>query len=381
MEQDIPPGTTTSLVLPVDECVPIWSLSVMADAPKDQESAVSSAVLPSAVDVEMPGLHLAPRVTEESTSTLRANPEKHERLGEGRSGEKGLESKDDVSVMDEDDKIFEEIARETDLLFQDAHNAGYYINEYTTKVEALGNKLLQGLRKVTEKRRDEQATEECSAASKELTASEKRKKDAAANFYKLVHLVNRLQVKSGSEMAFPILFGHMSFTTHRTWEMNMRYPTYKMWASWERQHGKTVDLLRKKDGKSFRNNLNIFLPTECKGYDEFPSDWLLLALKKEDENEEQQYMFISPKGMPFTRKDAALRHVDTERKAHRYEKTCTATAMNDVNMEEGDPDERPEKEEGDGEVPVAEEASPSLTMASSNYFDDWLHRGFIFSLE
>ena len=31
--------------------------------------------------------------------------------------------------------------------FQDAHNAGFYINEYTTKIHSLGEKLLNGLRR------------------------------------------------------------------------------------------------------------------------------------------------------------------------------------------------------------------------------------------
>ena len=239
MEQEIPPGATTSLVLPVDESVPIWSVSVMADEQKHQESVMSSPVLPMAKDVEM-------SISEDGGEYCRS---KYKQLGEGsalkstQEPDQGVESKGDALAVDDDEKIIEEITRETDLLFQDAHNAGYYINEYTTKVQALGHKLLQGLRKAAERRRDEKAAEEWAAPSKAVTSGghlKEQKKDAAANFYKLVHLVNRLQVKSGAEMAFPILFGHMSFTTHRTWEMNMRYPTFLIWASWEKHHGRSL---------------------------------------------------------------------------------------------------------------------------------------------
>ena len=34
--------------------------------------------------------------------------------------------------------------------FQDAHNTGFYINEYTTKVNALGDNMLEGLRRASE---------------------------------------------------------------------------------------------------------------------------------------------------------------------------------------------------------------------------------------
>ena len=100
-------------------------------------------------------------------------------------------------------------------------------------------------------------------------------------------------------------------------------------------------------------------------------------------------MFISPKGMRFATKESALRHVDTEKKASRYEDMCTTgSEMNDVDKEEPDRDEPVQGEEPDGDKPVqrqephpdepvADEGGPALTMASSNYFDDWHNRGSI----
>ena len=65
----------------------------------------------------------------------------------------------DSGVEDEDScdlgRLRREIEREIRALFQDAQNAGFYINEYTTKVNVLGEKLLQSLRKAAEKQQEQ----------------------------------------------------------------------------------------------------------------------------------------------------------------------------------------------------------------------------------
>ena len=53
------------------------------------------------------------------------------------------------------EQLTREIERETRALFQDTQNTGFYINEYTTKVNVLGDRLLQGLRKAAEKQQDQ----------------------------------------------------------------------------------------------------------------------------------------------------------------------------------------------------------------------------------
>ena len=45
----------------------------------------------------------------------------------------------------------QDVEQETQGAFQDAHNQGYDINEYTTKVHALGDKLMQGLKRIAQK--------------------------------------------------------------------------------------------------------------------------------------------------------------------------------------------------------------------------------------
>jgi hypothetical protein len=170
-----------------------------------------------------------------------------------------------IQVSCEVDTLMEEMQRETAYLFQDAHNAGFYINEYTTKLAVLGDKLLPGLRRAAEKQQQEMelAAEKMTQAKKTLNG-----------LRKIVHLIARLQVQSGSEMAFPMLFGHMSFCTHRTWEVNVRRPTALAWKSWEKCHGKSVQRLH--DSPTFRHSLNIYLPQE-QGV-ELSRDWLVLEL-------------------------------------------------------------------------------------------------------
>lgn len=82
------------------------------------------------------------------------------------------------------------------IAFQDAHSTGFYINEYTTKVNALGGKILEGLRRASEKIVREEA-----ARTPDVAEDAKRRADRErikAVLKKLVYLMNSLQVKSGS---------------------------------------------------------------------------------------------------------------------------------------------------------------------------------------
>ena len=149
------------------------------------------------------------------------------------------------------EEFTQEVERETRALFQDAHNVGYYINEYTTKVAVLGDKLLQGLRRAAEKQQDQMEATVLEQEAKKVTKAQQ----ALKTIRKMVHLIARLQVKSGAEMAFPILFGHMSFSTHRTWEVNVRRPVALIWKSWETTNGKSLQRLRQ--STTYRHTFNI----------------------------------------------------------------------------------------------------------------------------
>ena len=238
----------------------------------------------------------------------------------------------------------QEVERETCALFQDAHNAGFYINEYTTKVAALGDKLLQGLRRAAEKQQDQMEATALEQEAKKVTKAQQ----ALKMLRKMVHLIARLQVKSGAEMAFPILFGHMSFSTHRTWEVNVRRPVALIWKSWEATHGKYLQRLRQP--ATYRHTLNMYLPKERDVT--LPSDWLVLEEPSDSLDEGPKTICLSPRGTRFESYDAALRFI--------------ATANTRVTFD-------PSKTALDGDVDQLHQKDMTLTTAS--YFDDWLHRG------
>ena len=59
--------------------------------------------------------------------------------------------------LDSMEGLLQELDRELQGAFQDAHNTGFYINEYTTKVNALGDKLFEGLQRIVRKITAEEA--------------------------------------------------------------------------------------------------------------------------------------------------------------------------------------------------------------------------------
>ena len=78
-------------------------------------------------------------------------------------------------------------------------------NEYTTKVNALGEKLLEGLRRASEKILREEANQTPHGPVSKDVEKQKERERIKAVLKKLVYLMNSLQVKSGSELIFPML--------------------------------------------------------------------------------------------------------------------------------------------------------------------------------
>jgi hypothetical protein len=117
------------------------------------------------------------------------------------------------------------------MAFVDNHNAGYYINSYTTKLNpTLDNvlrRLLDSVRRLQSEWQEKEAAKKHhnSASQDNVERSDARKE----NFRRTMQVLSRFESsfrraswKSGCEMAFPILFGHLSFTTHRCWTVYMR---------------------------------------------------------------------------------------------------------------------------------------------------------------
>ena len=219
--------------------------------------------------------------------------------------------------------LLKELESECVSAFQDAHNTGFYINEYTTKVNALGDKILEGLRRASEKIVREEA-----ARTPDVAEDAKRRADRErikAVLKKLVYLMNSLQVKSGSELAFPMLFDHMSFSTHRTWEMNMKVPYAKALSSWERHFGGSLKALRQ--DANFATQLGFILPSRVPGpHQHLPKGWLMVPSEtmqtqntksmadtlQAETGETHEYVYISPKGIRFLSLKAALAHADKQ---------------------------------------------------------------------
>ena len=124
------------------------------------------------------------------------------------------------------------------LLFADAHNAGFYINSYTTKLnpgmDTVLQRLLEGVRRLHADWEASQAQggQRAEAARGESGASGDQSARNAGEaprgprgaFGRTAQMLSRFDTsfrraswKSGAEMAFPMLFGHMSFMTHRCW--------------------------------------------------------------------------------------------------------------------------------------------------------------------
>jgi hypothetical protein len=224
--------------------------------------------------------------------------------------------------LDSCEALLKELESECLSSLQDAHNAGFYINEYTTKVNALGDKLLEGLRRASEKilKQEEAADPPVVADGKDALKRQERERIKAV-LKKFVYLMNSLQVKSGSELVFPMLFDHLSFSTHKTWEMNMKVPYAKALSSWEQHFKGSLKALR--NNSDFAMQLGFILPSRVQGpHQQLPKGWLMMPAPsmqtlntksmaetvQAETGESNEYLYISPKGCRFTSLKAALVH-------------------------------------------------------------------------
>ena len=103
-------------------------------------------------------------------------------------------------------------------------------------------KLLAGVRRLNDEWR------EADAAKPAHEAATTRRQ---ADFRRTMQLLSRFETsfrraswKSGSEMMFPILFGHLSFTTHRCWTVFVRKAMWLAGEAWRQAYGQlaTQDL-------------------------------------------------------------------------------------------------------------------------------------------
>ena len=243
--------------------------------------------------------------------------------------------------LDSMEGLLQELDRELQGAFQDAHNTGFYINEYTTKVNALGDKLFEGLQRIVRKITAEEAGS-LQDGKAHTSTKERNKARTRAILKKLVFLLNTMQVKSGSELAFPILFDHMSFATHRCWETNMRLPFAKVLSAWQKQHKGHLKSLHTNESVAVR--VGFLLPASVPGRSsELPSGWLMLKRSVQEHDSENQnamrdhvqreqeddlrYIYISPEGQRFTSLNQALKHHQSSKARARLEQEMASGGL------------------------------------------------------
>ena len=122
--------------------------------------------------------------------------------------------------------------------FVDSHNTGYYVNSYTTKLnptlDGVLSRLMDGVRRLNAQWEDEELKKQAGA---DAGPAGNGSTDAASNarrqkYRRTMQMLTRFEScfrrtswKSGCEMVFPILFGHLCFATHRCWTLSsiMKY--------------------------------------------------------------------------------------------------------------------------------------------------------------
>ena len=240
------------------------------------------------------------------------------------------------------EELMQELERETQGAFQDAHNQGFYINEYTTKVHALGDKLMQGLQRIAHKIH----AVEAEGSVQQLTTRQQNRERIKTVLKKLVHLMNSLQVKSGSELVFPMLFDHMSFATHRCWETNVKVAFAKTLSAWQDHFKGSLKVLHERASVSQR--LGFVLPSLQAGRaKELPTGWLMqpnrgrasdsanaaatLGQVEAETGEDHSYVYISPGGMRFTSLQQALQYAQNDKLRNRL-----ATEMKEIHSDSFD---------------------------------------------
>ena len=147
-------------------------------------------------------------------------------------------AKDEAADGDDHERTCEclqcECLRASIATSADSINTGFYVNSYTTKqcptMEGVLENLRQGLARLEEQREKEREDNEqarlaaVKAIGRPLDKEEEKQFKGKTVFQETMRTINRLNSsyrrcywKSGSEMIFPILYGHMTFSSHRCW--------------------------------------------------------------------------------------------------------------------------------------------------------------------
>ena len=141
--------------------------------------------------------------------------------------------------------------------FADAVNTGFYDNSYTTKqcptMEGVLENLRQGLRRLEEQREREREILQSKRMSLEKRPRQSTQQGRTetlqrqicllrndADAQQTVVVISSLLLESGAEMIFPILYGHMTFASHRCWTVYVKKGVFKAAEAWRRLYGSSI---------------------------------------------------------------------------------------------------------------------------------------------
>ena len=175
------------------------------------------------------------------------------------------DSRGDSPDVDETGLQFE---REIIGSFSDGISTGFYINAYTTKhcptMEGVLEEMRRGLERLHSMREEartryqENLQARAAASAQGSTSSDadpvpalKKRTvfgDALEVLKRLSSSYRRCYWKSGSEMLFPIFYGHLTFASHRCWTVFIKKGVYLASEAWRRQFGRAVRHAALQDG-------------------------------------------------------------------------------------------------------------------------------------
>ena len=277
-------------------------------------------------------------------------------------------------------------------LFVDAHNTGCYINSYTTKVnptmDNVLRRLLDGLRRLhdewqpstatsagneapTKRRRVGKQSESVSCATnvcatqtngrQSLPKPRQDFKRVMRVFSTFESAFRRASWKSGCELAFSILFGHLSFSTHRYWTVFLRMAIYCAGEAWRQAYGQQA--------------LRLEITPEAALTHKLPSGQLLLLDGWRTETRNNNTVYVGPGNQVCDTIQYAVETFTAERKTSGSSQRTALAVLNKLVQH---------LKEGEREEHAADSASPATSAAEqagkAHYFtlsqlDDWLHRG------
>ena len=272
----------------------------------------------------------------------------------------GASQEDAASLSD---ALYEAGTQAAVAMFVDAHNTGYYINSYTTKLnptmDTVLEKLLAGVRRLQDEWRE---ADFVPPGKDDATASRK------SGFARTMQILSRFESsfrraswKSGSEMMFPILFGHLSFTTHRCWTVYIRKAMWLAGEAWRQAYGQLatqeVGAEPSRLAYTFPSGVTVNLPT---GWREFERDGIKV--------------YESPDGFEYDSLDLLEEQLKQGSEGGHCATAGNAAAVLRrvcTDLQEGAIEDDAPTEDAPGSAGARARRGP----VALSQLDDWLHRG------